>query len=138
MSRSAWAIGIVIALVLILLVGAGLFASGSWGRGYGWGMTLAPALRFGASAGVGPRMMGPGMMGGWGGLPFMGPIFGLVFVCLIIGGVVWFVQSRSPEQPRPESGRTASETPLEILKRRYASGEVTKKQFEDMRRTLDS
>jgi len=68
----------------------------------------------------------------------MGPIFGLVFVCLIIGGVVWFVQSRSREEPRPGSGRTATETPLVILKRRYASGEVTKEQFEEMRRTLDS
>lgn len=120
MSRSTWAIGIVIALVLILLAGAGLFSSGSWGRGYGWGM------------------MGPGMMGGWWGVPFMGPIFGLVLVCLIIGGVVWFVQSRLSEQPRPESGRTAAETPLHILKRRYASGEVTKEQFEEMRHTLDS
>lgn len=120
MSRSAWAIGIVIALVLILLVGTGLFASGGWGRGYGWGM------------------MGPGMMGGWWGLSFLGPILGLVLVGLIIGGVVWFVQSRSGEQPRPESGRAAIESPLEILKRRYASGEVTKAQFEEIRRTLDS
>ena len=120
MSRSAWAIGIVIASILVLLVGAGLIASSGWGRGYGWGM------------------MGPGMMGGWGGFPFMGPVFGLVFICLIIGGVVWLVQSRSREEPRPGAGRTASETPLEILKRRYASGEVTKKQFDEMRRTLDS
>ena len=133
MRRSGWAIGIVIALVLILLVGGGLFASGNWGRGYGWGMmgpgmTLAPALRSGASAGV----------GGWGGFPFMGPIFGLVFVCLIIGGAVWFVQSRSREESRLGSGPTATGTPLEILKRRYASGEVTKEQLEDMRRTLNS
>ncbi len=137
MSRSAWAIGIVIASVLILLVGAGLIASGSWGRGYGWGMTLAPALRFGASPGVGPGMMGPGMTGGWWGFSFLGPIFGLVLVGLIIGGVVWFVLSLSRKESRLGSGPTARETPLEILKRRYASGEVTKKQFEDMRRTLN-
>ena len=120
MSRSAWVIGIAVALVLILLVGTGLIASGGWGRGYGQG--------------YGWGMMGPGMMG----VPFMGPIFGLVLICLFIGGVVWFVQSRSGEPPRPESGRPATETPLEILKRRYASGEVTKKQFDEMRRTLDS
>jgi len=119
MNRSGWAIGIVIALVLVLLVGGGLIASGSWGRGYGWGMT------------------GPGMMGGWGGVPFMGPIFCLVFVGLIIGGVVLLARSWPGEQPGPGSGRAATETPLEILKRRYASGEITKKQFEEMRRTLD-
>jgi len=125
MSRNAWAIGIVIALVLIVLVGAGLFASGGWGRGYGWGM-------------MGPGMMGPGMMGGWWGFSFLGPIFGMVLVVLIIGGVVWFVQSLARGESRQGSGPTANETPLEILKRRYASGEVTKKQFEEMRRTLDS
>ncbi|OGR26222.1 MAG: hypothetical protein A2139_13510 [Desulfobacca sp. RBG_16_60_12] len=85
---------------------------------------------------TGPGMMGPGMMG-WGGVPFMGPIFCLVLVGLVVGGVVWFAQSRSGEPPGPGGGRAATETPLEILKRRYASGEITKKQFEEMRRTLD-
>jgi hypothetical protein len=51
-------------------------AAGTWYNGYGPGMTLAPGLRSGASAGVGgghgPGMMGngsaygPGMMGGRG------------------------------------------------------------------------
>jgi len=115
MSKINWTIVVIVALVVLL--GVSLLG----GRGYGgWGM------------------MGPGMMGGWGGLPFMGPVFGLVFICLIIGGVVWLVQSRSREESRLGSGPTATETPLEILKRRYASGEVTKEQLEDMRRTLNS
>ena len=118
MSRNAWAIGIVIALVLVLLLVAGLFASSGRGGGYGWGM------------------MGPGMMGGWWGMPFLGPIVGMVLVLLIIGGVVWFAQSLSRGESRLGTGGTTGETPLEILKRRYASGEVTKEQFEDMRRTL--
>jgi putative membrane protein len=119
MSRNAGVIGIVIGLALIVLIAAGVALSG-WGRGYGWGM------------------MGPGMMGGGWGMPFLGPIFGMVLVGLIIGGVVWFVQSLSRGEPRPGGGGTVGETPLEILKRRYASGEVTKEQFEDMRRTLGS
>ena len=123
MNRSGWAIGIAIALVLILLVGAGLIASGSWGQGYGQG--------------YGWGMMGPGMMGGWGGIPFMGPIFCLALVGLVIGGVVLLARSWPGEPTGPGSGRPASETPLEILKRRYASGEITKKQLEEMRRTLD-
>ena len=124
MSRSAWVIGIAVALVLILLVGTGLIASGGWGRGYGQG--------------YGWGMMGPGMMGGWWGFSFLGPILGLVLVALVIGGVVWFVQSLSRGGSRLGSGPTATETPLEIIKRRYASGEVTKEQLEDMRRTLNS
>jgi len=133
MSRNVWALGIVLALVLILLVGVGLVVSNGWGHGYGWGMmgpgmTFAPALRPGASAGV----------GGWWGIPFLGMIFGMALVGVIIGGVVWFVQSVSRGGSRPGSSPTAAETPLEILKRRYASGELTKEQFEEMRRTLDS
>lgn len=120
MSRSAWAIGIVIALVLILLAGAGLFASGSWGRGYGWGM------------------MGPGMMGGWLGMPLLGPIFMLVTAGLVIGGLVWFVQVMARGASGTGGGRPGVETPLEIAKRRFASGEITKDQFEDIRRTLES
>ena len=102
-------------------------------RRSGWAIGIVIAL-------VLILLVGGGLVasGGWGGLPFMGPIFGLVFVCLIIGGAVWFVQSRSREESRLGSGPTATETPLEILKRRYASGEVTKEQLEDMRRTLNS
>jgi uncharacterized membrane protein len=32
---------------------------------------------------------------------------------------------------------SAGEAPLEILRRRYAGGEITKEQFDEMRRTLD-
>jgi hypothetical protein len=42
-------------------------AAGTWYNGYGPGMTLAPALRSGASAGMGRgRGYAPGMMGGYG------------------------------------------------------------------------
>src|SRR3990172_11505941 len=61
MNKVNWiAVGVFGAIVLVaLIVGLSLLGGG---RGYGgWGMTLAPALRFGASAGVGPGMMGPGM-----------------------------------------------------------------------------
>lgn len=120
MRMSVWTIGIAIALVLILLVGIGLVASWSWGGGYGWGM------------------VGPGMMGGWWGFPFMGPIFGLVFVALIIGGVIWFVQTLARSGPQSASGSRMAESPMEISKRRYASGEITKEQFEEIKRTLGS
>lgn len=34
--------------------------------------------------------------------------------------------------------RDSQESPLDILARRYASGEITKEQYEDMKRTLKS
>jgi hypothetical protein len=48
-------------------------AAGTWYNSYGPGMTLAPALRSGASAGVGNgSTYGPGMMGGGYGPGMMG------------------------------------------------------------------
>jgi putative membrane protein len=122
MSRTSWVWVAVSVLVLVLLLGAGLVVSTGWGRGYGYGW----------------GMMGPGMMGGWWGIPFLGPIFMLVLVGLFIGGAVWFVQSLTRGATQMGSGRTAAETPLEMLKRRFASGEITKEQFEEMRRTLNT
>lgn len=76
--------------------------------------------------------MGPWMMGGYG---IVGALLGVFFLVLVIGGGVWLVQylargsSSGPALPR-------SETPLEILKRRYAAGEITKDQFDTMKRDV--
>ena len=54
------------------------------------------------------------------------------FWVLAIALVVWAVASLRPgqRQSAPE------DTPLEILKRRYASGEITQDQFEHTLRSL--
>ncbi len=66
------------------------------------------------------------MIGGW--------IMMLVFWALVIIGIVALVRYLS------DRGGTArlkeAETPLEILRRRYASGELTKEQFEEMKRNV--
>ena len=76
---------------------------------------------------------GYGMMDGFGGSWMMG--IGLVFWLLIIAGivvlVVWAV--------RTASGRGTGSTPqgvdaLEIARRRYASGEISKEQFEQLKK----
>jgi len=61
---------------------------------------------------------------GWGGGLYMLIIFGLI----IIGGIMvvrWSLNSGSGES-----------SALEILKRRYASGELTKEQFEAMKKDI--
>ncbi len=79
--------------------------------------------------------MGPGMMGGWG-MGWFGGIFMILFWILILIGLVfvikWLIQSTSRARNNGQSGYRA----LEILKERYARGEIDKAQFEDMKRDL--
>ncbi len=55
------------------------------------------------------------------------------FWVLAIALVVWAVASLRPGQQAPPP----NDTPLEILKRRYASGEITQEQFDQTLRTLE-
>ena len=81
-------------------------------------------------------MMGPGMMwrgGGWmwGVGMWLGGLAMLVFWGALIVGAILVV--------RHLGGMPAGEprtSPLDILKRRYASGEITREQYEQMRRDL--
>jgi putative membrane protein len=79
--------------------------------------------------------MGPGMMGGWG-MGWFGGIFMIVFWILILVGLVflikWLIQSTS----RGQAGGRSSNRALEILKERYASGEIDKTEFEEKRKVL--
>ena len=81
---------------------------------------------------------GSGMCG-WG--PGGGPGWhGGIFMLLFWGTVVMLVVSlfrRSHGGPRvPWAGPAAQESPLEILRRRYAAGEIDKAAFDERRRDL--
>jgi putative membrane protein len=79
------------------------------------------------------------MMGGWFGFPMVGGIMMLLFWGLIIVGAIWLVQSLARGGGPIGTGappRESLESPLDILKRRYAKGELTKEQFEEMKRDL--
>ncbi len=53
---------------------------------------------------------------------------------ILIGVVVYFVL-RNAKSSAPQN--TRRETPMEVLKRRYAKGEITKEQFDEMKRDLE-
>lgn len=83
--------------------------------------------------GYGYGMMGPGMMGnfGWGGFTGMG--IGMV---LFWGLVIWCVvaMSRGVGSSCCTGVSTQSGSALEILKKRYAQGEIDKKEFEEKKK----
>ena len=69
-----------------------------------------------------------GMWGMWGGY---GMLLGLVFWVTVIILVIWGF--RALLQPRD---RTVREDTLEIVRRRFASGEISHAEFEVARRAL--
>ncbi len=90
---------------------------------------------------LGIRGMMPGLPFRSYGIRFMSPLGFMAFPLLwlfLLGGVVLIVASltRGPQKPAPTSA--AIESPLEILKLRYAKGEITKEQFDDMKKTLEA
>lgn len=80
----------------------------------------------------GGGMMGWGGFGGYG-MGFVGWIFMLLFWGLIIVGLVLVVRWLW-DQGRPGTG--GADSPLEILKRRYARGEISKEEFDRMKQDL--
>lgn len=102
-----------------------LIPSGAWAQAspdierYGWG----------------PHMMGWGS--GWFGMIF-GPIFMILVLAVVIAVAVLLVrwlggswQAAAPHQPLPPA-----RAPLDILKERFARGEIDAQEFEERRRIL--
>ena len=82
----------------------------------------------------GPWMMGWGWYGGFG-MGIFGMVLMLLFWGLIIAGLVLGVRWLWDQgRPRPDVG--AADAPLEILKRRYAKGEINKEEFDRMKKDL--
>ena len=100
---------LLVAIVVIVVVGA--FSMIGMMRGYGWG-----------------GMMGPGMMGrsGW----WM-PGAGITFLLLLIVGL--YLVLGGYHKPEQVSGSNA----IEILKERYAKGEISGEQYQKMKKELE-
>ena len=60
---------------------------------------------------------------------------GPVLLALVIAGVVWLVVTLL-KKSGGAIGSSPRETPLDILKARYAKGEITKEQFEEMKKDI--
>jgi putative membrane protein len=104
--------GTVLAVLIILPLIFGVVTHSGAGN-WGWGR------------------MGPGMMYGYGGGWFMGII--MIFVCgLIICGIIALVRYLGGTRQNDTQGNSA----IEILKRRFAQGEINKEEFEEKKKAL--
>jgi putative membrane protein len=113
----AFAVLLVVALIFSTLMG-GMMGPGFIGPGQ-------------ASQGT----FGPGMMGGHGWMWGLGVGFGglvmLAFWGVVIVGVILLIRSVGAH------GGLWHETPLDALKRRYATGQITREQYEQIRKDLE-
>jgi len=77
------------------------------------------------------------MGGGIGG--FMFPGFGLIIIVVLILVIVWALAGNrygGRSSNGPDRQQTPAESPLDIIKRRYAQGEISGEEFEQMKRDL--
>ncbi len=70
-------------------------------------------------------MMGYGMMG----FGLIGLVFNILIIVGVIVLIVWAIRRFSEPGVRPTSG---GQTPREIVQARYARGEITREQYQQM------
>jgi putative membrane protein len=63
-----------------------------------------------------------------------GAWFGWFFWVAVVVLIVWAIVNQNKKQIYPPQQH---ETPLDIIKKRYAKGEITKELFEEMKNTLE-
>jgi putative membrane protein len=79
---------------------------------------------------------GPGMMGYGYGMGWFGPILTIAFWIAVIVGIVLLIRWLIISTRATSHGTGAGESALEILKKRYARGEIDKQEFEEKKKDL--
>ena len=73
------------------------------------------------------------------GMGFGGGLLMVLFWVVLIVGAVWLARGLFPNSQQPPASSSRSEPSAdEILKQRYARGEISKEQYEQMRRDLSA
>jgi putative membrane protein len=108
-------IGIVLSLLVLIWVGFNLLGGNQWNH---FGM-------------MGPGMMRSGMMGG-----SELSLFLFLPGAIILGLIVWMLTSIIDTSEKANDNSGQQNTPLEILKRRYARGEIDKEEYKEKKNDL--
>ena len=78
-----------------------------------------------------------GAWGDWGWGPGFGWIFMILFWALLIFGIVALAKWLFSAGGFGRGSDGSSRAPMDILKERYARGEINREQYEQMRRDLE-
>ena len=83
-------------------------------------------------------MMWPNMMGGLfgGGLGIAGMILSFIFTALFIAGIIILIIWLVKRVNSSGLGQASNNDAIEILKKRYAKGEINKKEFESLKKDI--
>lgn len=78
---------------------------------------------------------------GWSGSMWVFPLFGMIIGCTVMLVMVFLVFGRGIRPPwqndaRYPEQRPADESALDILKKRYAKGEISREEFEQMKQDI--
>jgi len=73
---------------------------------------------------------------GWGGMWF-GWFFGIVILAVVIWAIISLIRNTN-NSTNSQNYLSREENALEILKNRYARGEISKEQFEQMKKDMNS
>lgn len=60
-----------------------------------------------------------------------------IFIVIIFVAIIYAFSPRSENEGRKNAGKSGGTEPLEILKERYAKGEINKKEFDQMKKDLN-
>ena len=71
---------------------------------------------------------------GYMGMGVWGSVFMIVFWLFVIVGIIALIQGNSWNGARHHLGKNS---PLDILKERYAKGEINRKEFEEKKKGLE-
>ncbi len=97
-------------------------------------LTFHPTLAL-AQGTHGEWQPNPGMMMGWG-MGIFGMLFMFIFWGLIIVGLVFLIKWLFQSTRKADQSTVSASSALEILKERYARGEIERDEFEAKKRDL--
>jgi|GEM_PF-328378 len=78
---------------------------------------------------------GTGFMGGWG-MGWFGPLVTLLFWGFLIAGAIFLVRGSIQMLKGRSSHSSGPSSPLDIIRKRYASGEIDLEEYKRMQQAL--